>query len=253
MLRELTRSDWLSILGIAADAVPRALLLRGTRNLKTQYAAYREYFSDIHEIGTPNALVEDVLVGTLGGLRVAYASVYGGPMASEVVHMFGAVGTPLVVQIGCCGAIADELDAGDLVLVSEAYCGDGASGYYKTDGPLVLAFPDPVELALPGIHVGRVFTTAALFAEGRRDFEDWHARGFSAVDMETAATFAVAEHYRMDRVSLLFAYDNPRRSGHLLLHEGEKSDRRAAGNRRMTELAFKIIRDRCPPLTREAR
>src|SRR5260221_569439 len=100
MLRDLTRSDWLSILGLTAAEVPQALLLRGTRNLKSQYAHYRDYFADIHEVGTPNGLVEDVLVGTLGGLRVGYASVYGGSMASEVTHLFGALGTRLVVQIG---------------------------------------------------------------------------------------------------------------------------------------------------------
>jgi uridine phosphorylase len=250
MLRDLTRTDWLSILGIPADVAPRALLLRGTRNLKTQYVVYREFYSDVREIGTPNSLVEDVLVGTVGGVRVAYASVYGGPMASEIVHMFGAIGTPLVVQIGCCGALADGIDAGDLVLAAEAHCGDGSSQYYKTNGPIVRAAPHPAALNLPpDIHIGRVFTTAALFAEGKREIDDWHARGFAAVDMETAATFAVAEHFGMERVSLLFAYDNPRHSGHLLLDEREKADRRAAGNRRMTELAFTIIRERCgkPP------
>jgi uridine phosphorylase len=220
--------------------------------LKTQYAVYREFFTDVHEIGTPNSLVEDVFVGTVGGVRVAYASVYGGPMASEVVHMFGAIGTPLVVQVGCCGAIADGLDAGNLVIASDAFCGDGASQYYKSDGPTVRAFPHPAELGLSDIHVGRVFTTAALFAEGKRDFDEWHARGFAAVDMETAATFAVAEHFGMERVSLLYTYDNPRHSGHLLIDEHEKADRRSAGNRRMTELAFNVIRERCS-LTPEGR
>jgi uridine phosphorylase len=245
VLRDLTRTDWLSILGIRADAVPRALLLRGTRNLKTQYAAYLEYFTDVQEVGTPNSLVEDVFVGTVGGVRVAYASVYGGPMASEVVHIFGAIGTPLVVQVGCCGALADGIEAGDLLLASEAYCGDGASQYYKSDGPIVAALPHPAAWNLSEIHIGRLFSTAALFAEGKREIDDWHGRGFVAVDMETAATFAVAEHFGMDRVSLLFAFDNPRRSSHLLLDEHEKAARRAAGNRRMTELAFAVIGDRC--------
>src|SRR5205085_4540341 len=141
------------------------------------YAAYRDFFTDVHEIGTPNALVEDVLIGTVGGVRVAYASVYGGPMAAEVVHLFGAIGTPLVVQTGCCGALADGIDAVDLVLAAEAYCGDGASQYYKTDGPTVRAAPHPAALNLPpDVRVGRVFTTAALFAEGKREIDDWHAR-----------------------------------------------------------------------------
>ncbi len=85
MLRELTKNDWLSLLRIPPTMVPQDLLLRGTRNLKTQYARYKQMFSDVVEVGTPNGLVEDILIGTVDGVRVGYALVYGGPMASEVV------------------------------------------------------------------------------------------------------------------------------------------------------------------------
>ena len=53
MLRDLTKTDWLAILDIPPAMLPHALLLRGTRNLKTQYAHYRQFFSGIQEIGTP--------------------------------------------------------------------------------------------------------------------------------------------------------------------------------------------------------
>jgi len=242
--------------GLRSSASPlprfrRPSSFAATRNLKAQYAHYRDYFTDIHEIGTPNGLVEDVLVGTLGGIRVGYASVYGGPMASEVTHLFGALGTRLVVQIGCCGAIADGIGPGDLVLAEEAFCGDGASQYYTTGDDTVRPSPpaasviESLRSRVPvPVHVGRVFTTAALFAEGRRELDDWHAMGFVAVDMETAATFAVAEHFGMERLALLFAFDNPRQSGHLLLNESDKADRRSLGNRCMNELALAIVRER---------
>jgi uridine phosphorylase len=168
-------------------------------------------------------------------------------MASEVGHVFGVLGTSLVVQIGCCGALADGIGPGDLFFAEEAFCGDGASQYYKSDGTSVAATLSPGKLALiPSddilCHTGRIYTTAALFAEGRREIDDWHSRGYSVVDMETAATFAVAEHFGMDRASILFAFDNPRHSGHLLLHEADKIERRASGNRRMNEIAFELIR-----------
>jgi uridine phosphorylase len=247
MLRELTRDDWLSILGIPSTMVPQALVLRGTRNLKTQYDSYKQLFGDVLEVGTPNGVLEDVLIGTVGGVRVAYASVYGAPMASEVVHLFGVLGTSLVVQIGCCGALADGIDPGDLFIAEEAYCGDGASQYYKSDGTTVTATLSPSKLALlqpddVPCHTGRIYTTAALFAEGQRELDEWHFQGYAAVDMESAATFAVAEHFGMDRVSILFAFDNPRHAGHLLLDEAHKIERRAKGNRRMNDLAFELIR-----------
>ena len=93
MLRDLTRNDWLSILGLPKARIPRTLILRGTRNLKSQYESYRQYFSNILEMGSPNGILEDVFVGDLDSISVAYASVYGAPMASEVTHIFGVLGT----------------------------------------------------------------------------------------------------------------------------------------------------------------
>ena len=63
MLKELTRADWLGILNLPAERVPAVLILRGTRNLRRQYQAVLPYFTDVVEIGTPNAIFEDVLVG----------------------------------------------------------------------------------------------------------------------------------------------------------------------------------------------
>jgi len=249
MLRDLTRDDWLSILDLPERRIPKALILRGTRNLKSQYDLYRTHFSNIVEIGSPNGILEDVLVGDLDGLSVAYASVYGAPMASEVVHIFGVLGTSLVVQTGCCGGLVDEIGPGDIFIATEAYCGEGASQYYKTDDKMVKASVNVAESrAIRGIndvpvHFGRIYTTSALFAEGEREVEDWHSRGFSAVDMETSATFAVAEHFGMDRASILFAFDNPRRKEHILMKEADKDKRRILGNKRMIELGLGFVKE----------
>lgn len=249
MLRDLTRNDWLSILGLPESRIPKALILRGTRNLKSQYEAYRAHFNNILEIGTPNDILEDVFVGDLGDFCVAYASVYGAPMASEVTHVFGVLGTSLVIQTGCCGALADAIEPGDLFIPTEAYCGEGASQYYKPDGKIVKAsFNAAGSSAVERIddvpvHFGRIYTTSALFAEGKEEVENWFRKGFSAVDMETSATFAVAEHFGMDRVSILFTFDNPRRKEHILMTDADKDKHRILGNRRMIELAFEIVKE----------
>jgi len=248
MLRELTKDDWLSILGLTEERIPKALVLRGTRNLKTQYNNHRSYFTNVLELGMPNGILEDVLVGELDGISVAYASVYGAPMASEVTHVFGVLGTSLVVQTGNCGALADEIGPGDLFVATEAYCGEGASQYYKIEEKLVQASSDLIEHSKDNhskeypIHFGRIFTTSALFAEGDEDIEDWFSKGYSAVDMETAATFAVAEYFGMDRISILFTFDNPRLKDHIFLNDEDKDKRREDGNKGMLELAFSLIK-----------
>jgi len=141
MLKELTRADWLSILSLPERRVPLVLLVRGTRSLTHWYRAAQPHFTNVLELGTPNGILDDVFVADLGPHPVAYASVYGAPMASEVTHVFGLLGTRLVIQIGNCGALADDLATGDLFSASEACCGDGASARASINDELELAQP----------------------------------------------------------------------------------------------------------------
>ena len=248
MLKDLKRDDWLSLLNIPEERIPLALVLRGTRNLKTYYQEYSQYFTNILEIGTPNGILEDVFIGSLAGNSVAYASVYGAPMASEAVHIFGVLGTRLVIQTGCCGALADEIVTGDLFIPTEAYCGEGASQYYEPDRKMAAASFDPREWSASEastntkFHTGRIYTTSALLAEGMNEVESWFQTGFSAVDMETATTFTVAKYFGMERASILFAFDNPRQKEHILLSDDERGEHRKIGNDQMVKMTFDVIR-----------
>src|SRR5262249_15814249 len=147
------------------------------------------------DVGTPNGILEDTLVGEVRGWAVGFACVYGAAMASEVVHLFGVLGTRAVVQIGNCGALADDFLAGGLFVAGRAFCGEGAAQYYKTDGKWVEASPALLRsqtlarLGPGNYRQGAIYTTGALFAEGMEDVERWHADGFAAVDLETATTY----------------------------------------------------------------
>jgi purine-nucleoside phosphorylase len=247
MLKELTKSEWLSLLDLPEDRIPKVLMLRGTRNLKANYRKHRAYFTDILEVGSPNGIFEDVLIGVRNGTLVAYASVYGDAMASEITHLFGVLGTSLVIQTGCCGALADDILPGDIVCVTSAHCGEGAARYYLPDEQEVGVSPGLVDLmatmrvAPVALHQGPIWTTSALLAEGKEEIQNWSDQGYVAVDMETASTFAVAEHFGMERMSLLFAFDNPRQGDHILLTDVQKQERRAKGEQTMIDMVFLII------------
>jgi uridine phosphorylase len=247
MLKDLRRADWIAALDLDPDRLPSVAVLRGTRNLRTQYARYREWFDDVADVGSPNGLFEDLLIGSLNGKRVGYASVYGGPMASEIAHLFGDLGCKLVIQTGVCGGLADGLLAGDLVIATSAGCGDGTSHCYLPGRETIDATPELVtaicavpEIAVPR-RVGPIWTTAALLAEGQAEADRWHDEGFVAVDMETSATFAVAEYFVMRRVSILSVFDNPRHGTHLLLTDEEKRAARAAGEGAMRAIIEHLI------------
>ena len=248
MLRELTGDDWLDILGLTTEFVPEVLWLRGTRNLRTRYLDHVALMSDVVEVGSPNGLFEDVAIGLIDGVRVAYASVYGPAMASEITHVFGRIGTGIVIQTGVCGALADDIGPGELVIATEAGCGEGAVSCYLPGRISIEASADLVEWAmdweLGGAtrHAGPIWTTAALLAEGNEEIERWRQLGFLAVDMETATTFGVAEWTGMRRVSILSVFDNPRLGAHIALTEHDKAEARAAGEAAMRRLTLDLIR-----------
>ncbi len=200
------------------------------------------FFANVLEVGTPNGIIEDVLIGDIAGRAVGFACVYGAAMASEVVHVFGVIGTRAVIQIGNCGALADGFGAGDLLAVECAYCGEGAAQYYKPDGKWVAASPNLLRSPAlsASFRTGAIYSTGALFAEGHADIERWHREGFAAVDLETAATYAVAEHFGMDRIAILYGFDNPRQRDHLLLSDADKDARRSIANNRMIRLALAL-------------
>jgi len=245
MLKHLTRSDWLHFLSLPEDRVPQVLLLRGTRNLRRNYERHAALLEDVLEVGSPNGLFEDLCVGRRGEVTVAYASVYGDAMASEITHVFGVLGTRRVIQTGCCGALGDGILPGDLICATSAGCGEGAAQYY-TDASEVAASEALVaqvaDWAGPvSLHRGPIWTTSALLAEGREEIARWRSQGYLAVDMETASTFAVAQHFGMERLSLLFAFDNPAAGDHILLTDDAKTARRVQGERAMLDLALDLL------------
>ncbi len=247
MLKELTKTEWLSLLNLPEDKVPKILVMRGTRNLKTHYAKHSTLFGNIVEIGSPNGIFEDVLVGAHKDICVGYASVYGGAMASEITHLFGVLGTSLVIQTGCCGALSHDIYAGDIVCVTSARCGEGSSQYYLPHKYEVNASVDQMDLIVKAqmphvrLHQGPIWTTSALLAEGEAEIQNWSDQGYIAVDMETASTFAVAEYFGMHHLSLLFVFDNPLSGEHILFNDVEKKERRSNAEEAMIDMVFYII------------
>ncbi|MEA2015116.1 MAG: hypothetical protein U9O59_00090 [Actinomycetota bacterium] len=247
MLKDLSKAEWISILGIPEDIIPEVLILRGTRNLRKQYERHMDFFSDVFEVNSPNDVTEDVFIGNIEGVNIGYASVYGAPMASEVVHIFGVLGTSLVIQTGCCGALSKELITGDLVYATSAYRGEGVSQYYYRGSSVIDASSNLLEIIKKEslnqevkVYSGPVFTTSALFAEGRKELEKWCKKGYIAVDMETAATFAVAEYFKMKRFSILFVFDKPEEGSHILSEESKENELRKLGESEMIRLALKM-------------
>ena len=167
-------------------------------------------------------------------------------MASEITHLFAKLGVRLVVQNGCFGALSPDTDPGELFLMSRAQCGEGSSRYYVPDResvceriPRHLIADVEREVDAGCLKVGNVYTTGALLAQTSKDTREWALQGYSGVDMETASTFAVADHFDVDRISLLFAFENLSRRENLLFEKASDVDERLErANAQMIDLSL---------------
>ncbi len=247
MLRELTSADWLEMLGLPEDRIPEVAILRGTRNLHRFRDIHAERFDNVLNLGSPNGLFEDIFVGTHRSLNIGYASVYGDSMASEIAHLFGALGTRLVIQTGCCGGLQPGVQTGDLVIPTNAIPGEGAAQYYLKDVEKVRASAEVLRKCASLVrscwpyHTGAMFTTSALLAEGREELESWRDAGYTAVDMETATTFAVARSFDMKRLAISFVFDNPLHGDTLVHTDEERTARREKGEEAMLDVVTRLL------------
>jgi purine-nucleoside phosphorylase len=199
---------WLKALDISSEDVPDVLILEGTwwwRQAQTRRLS--------HLTGVREAAFPDIYLGRFGDARVAYCCAYGAARAAEPAHVFAQLGTPLIVQIGTCGAVTPDFRAGSVAVPGSALARDGVSQTYLEGDAFVLdaAWADLARRALAARGIPamdcRHMTWTTLFAQSDRLCADWAKEGIETVDMETATVAAVAARFGVSALSLLAVWD----------------------------------------------
>ena len=146
----------------------------------------------------------------------------GGPSAAIVLEELCDLGVRRAVRVGTCGALDGSLALGDLVYAREALCCDGTSRALGA-GERVAA---PGALAVDG-RAALVVTTDLFYDPDDARVEGWREAGALAVEMETAALYAVGARRGIEVASVLAVSD--------LLGDGrariDEDGLRAAGER----------------------
>jgi len=140
----------------------------------------------------------------------------GAPAAAFLLDQLVACGASSLLGAGVAGSLAPDLRPGTVLVVEEALAGDGTSPHYR---------PAAAEEALPGspnlvghlatalaaggaeVEVGRAWSTDAPFGETPALLGRARARGALAVDMETAAVYAMAARRGVAACSVLVITD----------------------------------------------
>jgi len=125
----------------------------------------------------------------------------GGPSTAIVVEELIGLGARRLVRVGTCRALAD-LPLGSLVVAERVRCEDGVT---RALGAGAVLEPDQELLAgLTGGVVGEVVSTD-LYYDSRP--ERWE--GAVAVDLATAALFAVAARHGVRAACVLVVSESP--------------------------------------------
>ena len=127
----------------------------------------------------------------------------GGPSTAIVVEELIGFGARRLVRAGTCAALVDGPALGSLVIAESVLARDGASRALGADGALAA---DPGLLAAlraagNGALVGRVVTADLL------DGGLWAESGAVALDLSTAALFAVAARHGLPAGCVLVVTD----------------------------------------------
>lgn len=205
---DLAAAVWNRALGIAPGHQPVALVLEGTwwRERATHKRLAR--LTDVQETAFP-----DIFLGRHHGLVVAYCCAYGAARAVEPAQIFAQMGTPLVIQIGTCGAMDAGLATGTVMVPDTVAARDGLSHLYGA-GPTVALDPcwsarARALLAVRAVPFSDGFhlTWPSLFAQSDAMSDGWAAEGLRTVDMETSAIAAVAQHFGVRAIAMLTVWD----------------------------------------------
>jgi uridine phosphorylase len=139
----------------------------------------------------------------------------GAPVMAAEAEELIALGAKRLIAFGPAGGLQPDLASGTVVVVEGAVRDEGTSRHYLP--PPEEACADPAlsgrlanALAARGINVrsGMVWTTDAPFRETVADVARYRDRGVLAVDMESAALFAVAAYRKVSAAAALVVGDS---------------------------------------------
>lgn len=158
-----------------------------------------------------------------GELLTIQSTGMGGPSAAIVLHELIEMGLKRAIRVGTCGALADDLALGDLVVAREAICADGTSRALgageraHADHALAAALVEQAGKRARTHHLGRIVSTDVFYdSDSERDGErgrEWTAAGALAVEMEASTLFTLGASLGVSVACVLVVSDLLDRDG----------------------------------------
>lgn len=133
----------------------------------------------------------------------------GAPHGVDTLETLNALGVRNAICAGMCGAFAEGVNVGDVIVPNRAYVEEGTSLHYYES--IEYAEPDKELTALiaarGGISSYPIVTTDAVYRQTFYKERLWREKGAVGVDMETSAMFSVGKYLGVRTAALLTASD----------------------------------------------
>ncbi len=238
MYRHLPPEFWRAELGVDEASAPRALIVHG------EWSAERL-------LGVASSLLSDtrtfagfVVIGRLHGVPVAMANVYGATLAADVTYIVVKAGARLVVQTGFFGSLSGEMDASCVLVPDRVVPEEGVARRFVRRGEVLTTEGDGLRDALDclgGVEAGTLVSTGSIAAETDRLVARWVRAGHAGVDLESAATVAVARALGARAGVALHVIDNLVRGEHFQHPEVSGTALRTRRNERVREMVSSAL------------
>lgn len=191
-----TPQRMLSMLGLKPDSLGPYALIPGPKErseliLKTLESRKKNFTFLDYEMHT----------GILEGKRVTVGN--GGRYAPDTAittEILCGGGAETLIRVGSCGSLQENVKIGDIVIITGALRGDGTSRYYVTDNfstvahsEVVTALKKAADRLNVRYHLGRIFTTDALFQETPELIQQLNELNILSIDMVTSTFLTIAQ------------------------------------------------------------
>ncbi|HJP88253.1 MAG TPA: hypothetical protein VJ850_04395 [Candidatus Limnocylindrales bacterium] len=215
------------------EDLPDAAVLYGIWSAATGEAEIRALFPDARPAAERTVLVE------IGGRRIWIIWCYGAAMASSHAHVAAALGARAILQVGSYGGLATDGKVGDVLVPGSVLGKDGVSRQQSKGAPIEMDARLRSDLAAAlgaaGATVidGLLISTTSISLERDTDIRRWMRAGYAGVEMEAAATAAMARHFGVATAGAFVLWDN--------IGVGHTIFTRTDGDRARTKLAQQQI------------
>ena len=199
-----------------------------------------------------NFLKDAVLINNVRGIQ-GYTGSYKGKKVSVMAsgmgipsisiysyELFNFFGVENIIRVGSAGAIADNVNIGDIIIGMGASTNSNYIQNFKFPGvfsplasyPLMKEAITQCDIANVKYHVGNIFSSDVFYAEDENVNNKFAEMGILAVEMEASALYANAARYNKNALAICTVSD------HIIKKEGLSAEERQNGFSDMIKIAL---------------